>query len=59
LPNAYQQDNRVKAGVPIQFPGANAPFKYRMKDPGTETIVAVCAATAGGGDHIAHDFQKS
>jgi hypothetical protein len=59
LPNAYQQDNRVRAGVPIQFPGNNAPFKYRMKDPGTETIVAVCAASASGGDRITHDFQKS
>jgi hypothetical protein len=59
LPNAFQQDNRIKAGEPIQFPGTGAPFKYRMKDPGTETIVAVCATTANGGDHIQHDFKRS
>ncbi|CAN7724822.1 DUF4384 domain-containing protein [Bradyrhizobium sp. LjRoot220] len=58
LPNAHQKDNRIKAGVPIQFPGPNAPFKFRMKDPGIETIVAVCATQANGGDRIRHDFQK-
>jgi len=58
LPNSYQQDNRISAGVPIQFPGPNAPFKFRMKDPGTETIVAVCATQANGGDRIQHDFQR-
>lgn len=58
LPNAYQPDNHIKAGVPIQFPGPNAPFKFRMKDPGTETIVAVCAVQANGGDRILHDFQR-
>jgi hypothetical protein len=59
LPNAFQQDNRITAGVPIQFPGPNAPFKFRMKDPGTETIVAVCSTEAGGGDRIRHDFQRN
>jgi len=59
LPNSYQQDNRIRAGVPIQFPGSNAPFKFRMKDPGTETIVAVCATEANGGDRIQHDFQRN
>jgi hypothetical protein len=58
LPNSYQQDNRIRAGIPIQFPGPNAPFKFRMKDPGTETIVAVCATNANGGDRIQHDFQR-
>jgi hypothetical protein len=58
LPNAHQQDNRIKAGVPIQFPGPNAPFKFRMKDPGIETIVAVCSTQANGGDRILHNFQK-
>lgn len=58
LPNAHQKDNRIKAGVPVQFPGPNAPFKFRMKDPGVETIVAVCSTHADGGDRILHNFQK-
>jgi hypothetical protein len=59
LPNAYQQDNHIKAGGSVQFPGPGAPFKFRMKDPGTETIVAVCSTQANGGDRIQHDFQRS
>ncbi len=59
LPNKYQQDNRIRAGVPIQFPGVGAPFQFRMKDKGTETVVAVCAVRAEGGDGIRHDFSRN
>ncbi|WP_249123669.1 MULTISPECIES: DUF4384 domain-containing protein [unclassified Bradyrhizobium] len=58
LPNRFQQDNRVRAGMPVQFPGIGAPFKYRMKDKGTETVVAVCAIRPDGGDAIRHDFTR-
>ena len=59
LPNKFQQDNRIKAGVPIEFPGKGAPFQYKMKDKGTETVVAVCASRPDGGDKIQHDFNRS
>lgn len=59
LPNTFQRDNFIRAGVPVQFPGAGAPFQFRMKDKGTETVTAVCAAQAGGGDRIQHDFNKN
>lgn len=59
LPNKYQQDNRIRAGVPIQFPGAGAPFQFQMKDRGIETVVAVCAVRSDGGDGIRHDFSRN
>lgn len=59
LPNSFQRDNFIKAGVPIQFPGAGAPFQFRMKDKGIETVTAVCATQVGGGDRIQHDFSKN
>lgn len=59
LPNTFQRDNFIRAGVPIQFPGAGAPFRFRMKDKGIETVTAVCATQAGGGDRIQHDFQRN
>jgi hypothetical protein len=59
LPNAFQQDNRIRAGVPVQFPGNGAPFKFRMKDPGVETVTAVCAVVPNGGDQIQHDFKAN
>lgn len=59
LPNTFQRDNFIKAGVPVQFPGSGAPFQFRMKDKGIETVTAVCATQAGGGDRIQHDFNKN
>src|SRR5437899_1886172 len=47
-----------RAGVPVQFPGGSAPFKYQMKDKGLETVVAVCSQRAGGADGIRHDFSR-
>jgi hypothetical protein len=57
LPNRFQQNNLIRAGNPIQFPGANAPFQYRTKDKGVENIVAVCTVRPGG-DGIQHDFSR-
>jgi hypothetical protein len=59
FPNKFQQDNKVRAGATVNFPGSNAPFRYRMQDPGQETVTAVCAEKADGGDAIKHDFSKS
>jgi hypothetical protein len=59
LPNSLQRDNFIRAGVPVQFPGVGAPFQFRMKDRGIETVTAVCATQAGGGDRIQHDFNKN
>jgi hypothetical protein len=58
LPNRFQQDNFVRAGVPVQFPGGSAPFKYQMRDSGLETVVAVCSQRASGPDGISHDFTR-
>lgn len=59
LPNTFQRDNFIRAGVPVRFPGTGAPFQFRMKDKGSETVTAVCATQASGGDRIQHDFQKN
>ena len=59
LPNKFQQNNRIKAGVAVTFPGLNAPFKYRMKDKGVETVVAVCSEYNDRARGIKHDFKRS
>ncbi len=60
LPNKFQRENFIKAGVPVQFPGTNAPFQFRMKDRGVETVMAVCTERPANVDGIRHDFaQKS
>jgi len=58
LPNKFQQDNFLPAGKEAQFPGSKAPFQFRLKDPGTETVVAICNATGKEADGIKHDFKK-
>ena len=41
----------------MQFPGADAPFQFRLKDAGTETVIAICNATGKDADGIKHDFK--
>jgi Domain of unknown function (DUF4384) len=58
FPNKFQQDNLLAAGKETQFPGKEAPFQFRLKDPGTETVIAICNATGKQADGIKHDFKK-
>lgn len=58
LPNKFQQNNRVKAGQEIQFPGPKAPFQYRMADRGVETVIATCSEGSDV-DGIKHDFART
>jgi hypothetical protein len=58
FPNKFQQDNFLPAGKEAQFPGSTAPFQFRLKDPGTETVIAICNATGKEADGIKHDFKK-
>ena len=57
FPNKFQQDNFLAAGKEVQFPGAEAPFQFRLKDPGTETVIAICNASGKTVDGIKHDFK--
>ena len=57
FPNKFQQDNFLPAEKEAQFPGPKTPFQFRPKDPGTETVVAICNAT-GKADGIKHHFKK-
>lgn len=57
FPNKFQQNNLLPAGKEALFPGADAPFKFRLRDPGTETVIAVCNATGKDVDGIKHDFK--
>jgi hypothetical protein len=59
LPNKFQQDNRIKGHAEVRFPAADAPFQYRMKDKGFETVIAVCTEHKTSVDGVVHDFIKS
>ncbi len=59
FPNKFHSDNHIKKGVAITLPGDNAGFQYRMKDKGTETVIAVCSEYGDSADGIKHDFAKA
>jgi len=58
FPNRFQQANRIRANVPVQLPGSDAPFQYRVKDKGVETVIAVCTPAKANVDGIKHDFGR-
>jgi hypothetical protein len=57
MPNDFQKDNFLPAGKEVRFPSADAPFQFRLKDPGTEEVIAVCNASGKDVDGIVHDFK--
>lgn len=58
FPNKFQQDNFVAAGKAVEFPAADSPFRFRLKDRGTETVIAICNASGKDVDGIKHDFES-
>jgi len=60
FPNKFQQDSFIKAKQAFEFPAPNSPFQFRMQDPGTETVIALCnpKAKTRGVDQIAHNFDS-
>jgi Domain of unknown function (DUF4384) len=56
FPNKFQQDNLLPAGKALRFPAVDAKFQFRLKDPGTETVIAICNASGLEADGIKHDF---
>jgi hypothetical protein len=53
---ARLQNSFIRANQSIEFPSSDAPFQFRVSDPGTETVIAVCNATSRTIDLIGHDF---
>lgn len=57
FPNKFQQDNFLKADTDFQFPGPDAPFQFRLKDAGTEKVVAECTGKDND-TRIEHNFAN-
>lgn len=58
FPNELAPDNRISPGVRVEIPAAGAPYRFRFKDKGHETIVAICSQTQKSPDGIAHDYDR-
>jgi hypothetical protein len=56
FPNTFDEDNFLAAGKELQIPGSKSDWQFRLKDPGVETVIAICNATGEKADGIKHDF---
>jgi len=58
FPNEFEQENAMQPGRELIVPGPNAPYQFRLKDPGIETLVAVCTQYGRIADGIQADYEK-
>ncbi len=61
FPNKFQPDNFIRARQDFRFGDSSTPFKFRLADRGTETVIAVCNASKSStrgleADHKANGF---
>ena len=57
FPNQFQQENRIQAGKEFRFGDASTPFRFRLADKGTETVIALCNATKKATRGFEADFK--
>jgi Domain of unknown function (DUF4384) len=58
FPNDFEQNNLMEVGREIQVPSLSAPYQFRLRDKGRETLVGVCGASQRPADGIKHDFER-
>lgn len=58
FPNDFVTGNLANAQLNLDIPGADAGYRFRVKEKGRERIVALCTRTAGIVDGIRHDFER-
>ena len=45
FPNEFEPDNLIKAGRAFKLPAFEAPYRFRFKEKGRETAIAICSLT--------------
>jgi hypothetical protein len=59
FPNDFEPAQRLAAGEEVKVPRADAGYRLRLNEKGTERVVALCnTGTAGAVDGIRHDFER-
>ncbi len=59
FPNQLQPNGRIEAGREFRFGDASTPFKFRLADRGTETVIAECNATRRAARGFEPDFKAA
>jgi hypothetical protein len=58
FPNEFEQNNMLEAGNELKVPGERAPYQFRTRDAGSETVVGICNSGVRTADGITHNFEK-
>ena len=58
FPNDFETDNLITAGKTVRVPGAEAPYQLRVKEAGSETLLAQCSTSPVPPSGIEHDFER-
>lgn len=59
FPNKFDQNNLIAKEKSFVFPPENAAFEFEFRDPGIETVVAICDESGKATTGIVHDFDQS
>lgn len=57
-PSDFETNTLITAAQPLHLPAASAPYSFRLRDKGTERVVALCNAVSATTDGIRHDFER-
>lgn len=57
-PNDFDQNNLLEAGKELKIPADGAPYQFRLRDAGRETVVGICLGGTKPPFGIKHDFER-
>ena len=58
FPSEFEPNNALARGRVLTIPAADAPYKFRFKEKGRETIVATCSKTHKAPPGVHHDYDR-
>jgi hypothetical protein len=58
FPNEMEQNNLLPVGQELRVPGQRAPYQFRARDNGRETLVGICTVGAKIADGIRQDYER-
>ena len=57
-PNDFEQNNYLDPGKEIRVPADGAPYVFRLREPGRETLIGICQTGSKSLSGIKHDFER-
>jgi hypothetical protein len=58
FPNDFEQNNYLETGKELRIPADGAPYVFRLRDAGRETVIGHCMTVSKSPPGIRHDFER-